>query len=66
MGVRLDPPVQLDDFPLVQLQCAYRVSVAAIHDSLMRGTLTVEECNDRVRDLQENYAALRGKLEKKA
>lgn len=64
-GVRVDPPVPIDEVPLLQLQAAYRVSVAAIHDALIRGALTVEAANERIKDMQDNYAALRESLEKK-
>lgn len=65
-GVRLDPPVPVDELPALQLQAAYKVSVAAIHDALMRGALTVEDANSRIRDLQDNYSAIRTSFEKKA
>ena len=64
-GVKLDPPVPVDDIPLIQLQAALRVSIAAVHDALMRGALTVEQANERIRDMQDNYANLRSSLEKK-
>ena len=63
-GVKVDPSVSFDEFQSVQLQAAYRISVSVIHDALMRGSLTTEEANDRIRDLKNNYELMKSKFEK--
>ena len=63
-GVKTDSPVSFDEFQLLQLQASYRVSVSTIHNALMRGSMTVNEANDRIGDLKNNYEAIRSKLEK--
>ncbi len=65
VSVKLDPPVSFDDFSMIQLHAAHRVSIAAIHDALMRGAMSIEEANDRIRNLKENYESLSTSLEKK-
>lgn len=64
-GIRLDPPVLLDEISLIQLQAAHRVSVAAIHDALIRGALSLENANERIADIRHNYQTLKDHLEKK-
>lgn len=64
MGVKLDPPIMEDDFHLVQLQAAYKVSVSVIYDALMRGTIKIDECNERISDLKHNFELMQSKINK--
>jgi predicted DNA-binding protein YlxM (UPF0122 family) len=63
-GVKLDPGVSVEEFPLYQIQAAYKVSVAAVHDAVMRGSLSVEDGNERIEIYKNNYNAMKPKLER--
>lgn len=56
--VRSDPPVDLDDLPLVQIRAAMKVSAAVIQDAVARQALTEDEARDRLKEIKENFDGL--------
>ena len=56
--VRSDPPVELEDLPLVQAKVALQVSASVIHDALARMAITEDEARSKISDIKENFQAL--------
>jgi hypothetical protein len=63
-GVEFLTPVPISDFPLAHMESSYKVAVATIHDALVRGSLTLEQANERISLLRQNVDNLRAALVK--
>jgi len=56
--VRCEPSVSLEDFQLLQIKVAMKVSVAVIHDALARQAISEDEARDRLKEIKENFGSL--------
>lgn len=66
LGVELEEPIDIEDFPRAQLLAGYKAHAAANYDALVRGAISLEESNDRISSSQANYELIQANLDKKA
>lgn len=66
VNFELDDPITLDEFKTVQLDASYRVTVSVIHDALARGSISVEQANERITVLTKRTEQLKASIEKKS
>jgi hypothetical protein len=53
--IEIDPSIEIDEIPKTQLNLSYRVSVSAVYDALMRGALTIDQANERIKIMKDNF-----------
>lgn len=58
--------ISLDDLPRFQMEAAYKVSVATIYNAMARGALSVDQANNRIQTLKENFENLKNVLDSRA
>ncbi|OPZ34767.1 MAG: hypothetical protein BWY99_02431 [Synergistetes bacterium ADurb.BinA166] len=63
--VRADPPIPIEDLPIVRLDVAFDVARTVVLDAVTRMCITQEEAADRIRKMKENTEALRESLLRK-
>lgn len=65
-NIEMEEPMDIDDLPRAQLLAGYKVYVATVYDALLRGSISIEESNDRIKSSQNAYELIQIKLDEKA
>ena len=56
--VRCEPAASLEEFQLLQIKVAMKVSAAVIQDALARQAINEDEARDRLKEIKENFSSL--------
>lgn len=56
--IQCDPPIDIDDLPLVHLKAALKVSAVVIQDSVARQAMSESEGKDRLSSIKENFQSM--------
>lgn len=60
-AVRSEPAIEPEDFAIVQLDAAMRVTGAVFQDAVARMHMTPDEARDKLKEIRANFDSIREK-----
>jgi hypothetical protein len=62
VGFTTSEPVSTEEAQVLQVKGSQMVTIAAIHDAVARGAISIEEARDLIADVKLRHEGLAGKL----